>query len=38
MNIFEKFVQCSGFKMNMQKTQVAWFGFLKNANNKLFPD
>ena len=24
--------------MNMQKTQVAWIGFLKNANNNLCPD
>ena len=38
ITIFEKFFQCSGLKMNMQKTQVAWIGFLKNANNNLCPD
>ena len=38
ITIFEKFFQCSGLKMNMQNTQVAWIGFLKNANNNLCPD
>ena len=31
IDIFEKFFQCSGLKMNMQKAQVAWIGSLKNV-------
>ena len=27
-----EFFQCSGLKMNMKKTQMAWINFLKNAN------
>ena len=38
INIFENFFQHSGLKMNMQKTQETWIGFLNHANNKLYPN
>ena len=35
---FQKFYQCSGLKMNMQKTQVAWIGNFENDSTELCKD
>ena len=35
INIFHLFFQCSGLKMNMQKTQVAWIGLVWNEDIRL---
>ena len=38
MDSFDKFAECSGLRLNIEKTHVIWLGCLKNSNRKLCLD
>ena len=38
LDTFQEFYHCSGLKMNMEKTQVAWIGLSRTVRKKLIQD
>ena len=38
LNTFQEFYHCSGLKMNIKKTQVAWIGLSRTVRKKLIQD
>ena len=38
LNTFQEFYHCSGLKMNMEKTQVAWIGLSRTVRKNLIQD